>query len=542
MSEAEDHGFADEAERYRLDSRIATGGMGEVWRATDTTLGRTVAVKLLKPEYADDASFRSRFSTEARHAAALHHPGVAAVYDFGEAGRNDGSGSARPYLVMELVDGQPLSALLRPGQALDPAATRDLLAQAADAIGAAHAAGIVHRDVKPANLLVTPSRKVKITDFGIARATEGIGLTETGQVMGTPQYLSPEQAEGRTATPASDVYSLGVVAFECLSGRRPFVAESAVATALAHLREPVPELPDDVPADLAAVVRRALAKKPGDRYPDATAFAVALRDPATAATQIVAAPAPDHTQVLPTTGPTTGPVAGVGAGVAAGMAGGVAGGVVGAGAAEAAAPTPAGGTPPTGAPPPPGDPGRGRRGPWAVVAAAVILLLLVVIAVLLGSNAADDGAPTTQPSTSQPSATPSSAPATSAPATSPAPTSPAPTSAAPSSSAPAPAETTTSAPADDSVTIAEGDYVGREVKDVEKDLKALGLKVDKSELDNPGTEQEGAVDGVDPDGELQKGDTVTVSYYGKPVVAETPATDAPSSPNAAGKSNGRGKR
>ena len=258
--------------------------MGEVWRATDTTLGRTVAVKLLKPEYADDPSFRTRFTTEARHAAALHHPGVAAVYDFGESTRPDGSGSARPYLVMELVDGQPLSALLRPGQPLDPAATRDLLAQAADAIGAAHAAGIVHRDVKPANLLVTPSRRVKITDFGIARAAEGIGLTETGQVMGTPQYLSPEQAEGRPATPASDVYSLGVVAFECLAGRRPFVAETAVATALAHLREPVPELPAEVPADLAAVVRRALSKKPGDRYPDATAFAAALRDPATAAT------------------------------------------------------------------------------------------------------------------------------------------------------------------------------------------------------------------------------------------------------------------
>ena len=219
---------------------------------------------------------------------------MAAVYDFGESTRRDGSGSARPYLVMELVDGQPLSALLRPGQPLDPAATQDLLAQAADAIGAAHAAGIVHRDVKPANLLVTPSRRVKITDFGIARAPEGIGLTETGQVMGTPQYLSPEQAEGRPATPASDVYSLGVVAFECLAGRRPFVAETAVATALAHLREPVPELPAEVPADLAAVVRRALSKKPGDRYPDATAFAAALRDPATAATAAtrVVPPAP----------------------------------------------------------------------------------------------------------------------------------------------------------------------------------------------------------------------------------------------------------
>ena len=185
----------------------------------------------------------------------------------------------RPYLVMELVDGQPLSALLASGRPLDPDVTRDLLGQAADALGAAHAAGIVHRDVKPANLLVTPDRTVKITDFGIARAAEGMALTETGQVMGTPQYLSPEQAQGGTATPASDVYSLGVVAFECLAGRRPFVAETAVATALMHLREPVPELPDDVPAPLAAVVRRAMSKTPEDRFPDGAAFAAALRDP-----------------------------------------------------------------------------------------------------------------------------------------------------------------------------------------------------------------------------------------------------------------------
>ena len=148
---------------------------------------------------------------------------------------------------MELVDGQPLSALIRPGQPLDPDVTRDLMAQAADAIGAAHAAGIVHRDVKPANLLVTPDRRVKITDFGIARATEGMALTQTGQVMGTPQYLSPEQAQGGTATPASDVYSLGVVTFECLTSRRPFVGETPVATALAHLREPVPPLPAERP-------------------------------------------------------------------------------------------------------------------------------------------------------------------------------------------------------------------------------------------------------------------------------------------------------
>ena len=286
MTDNSNEQFVDDQHRYRLESRIATGGMGEVWRATDTSLGRPVAVKVLKSEYADDPLFRSRFETEARHAASLHHPGVASVYDVGESallGAADGSGLPRPFLVMELVDGQPLSALLRGGQPLDPEVVRDLMAQAADAIGAAHRAGIVHRDVKPANLLVTPNRQMKITDFGIARASDGLGLTATGQVMGTPQYLSPEQARGATATSASDVYSLGVVAFECLAGHRPFDADSPVATALAHLNDPVPDLPPEVPADLAAVVRRAMAKEPDQRYADGDAFAAALRDPAGAA-------------------------------------------------------------------------------------------------------------------------------------------------------------------------------------------------------------------------------------------------------------------
>jgi serine/threonine protein kinase len=200
-------------QRYRFDSRIATGGMGEVWRATDLVLGREVAVKLLKVEYAGDPTFRSRFETEARNAAALHHPNVASVFDFGELaeGEGPGGGAPRPYLVMELVRGEPLSALLRGGQPMPPATAADLLAQAADGLAAAHDLGIVHRDVKPANLLVTPDRVVKITDFGIARATDAVALTRTGQVIGTPQYLSPEQAEGAATTAATDIYSLGVV-------------------------------------------------------------------------------------------------------------------------------------------------------------------------------------------------------------------------------------------------------------------------------------------------------------------------------------------
>jgi serine/threonine-protein kinase len=256
--------------RYTRRRRIATGGMGEVWLAHDEVLHRDVAVKYLKHEYADDQGFHTRFLHEARNAAGLHHPGIATVFDFGEGG-------GVPFLVMEYVEGRPLSELLAGGMPLDPDRARDLVTQTADALAAAHATGLVHRDVKPGNLMVRPDGTVKVTDFGIARAGDGMALTETGQLIGTPSYLSPEQAEGGSATPASDVYSLGVVLFECLTGRRPYDADSPIAIALAHVREPVPELPVTVPGDLAAVTRRALAKDPADRYPDAGALAAALR-------------------------------------------------------------------------------------------------------------------------------------------------------------------------------------------------------------------------------------------------------------------------
>jgi len=282
--------FADDASRYRLDTLIATGGMGEVWRGTDTVLDRRVAVKLLRSEYAEDPDFRGRFQTEARHAAALHDQHVAAVFDFGEA-------TGRPFLVMELVPGRPLSALLRDGRPLAPAVVRDLVGQAAAGLAVAHARGIVHRDVKPANLLVTPQGRVKVTDFGIARAADSVAVTQPGTVIGTPFYLSPEQARGETAGPAADVYALGVVAHECLAGRRPFAADTPVATALAHLRDPVPDLPATVPADLAAVIRRALAKTPAERFPDAGALAAALAATGRGTTAVTPVP-PAATQVL----------------------------------------------------------------------------------------------------------------------------------------------------------------------------------------------------------------------------------------------------
>ncbi|MEV7801851.1 serine/threonine-protein kinase [Microbispora sp. NPDC088329] len=244
--------------RYRLTSPIAAGGMGEVWRADDELLGREVAIKLLGRHVAGDATFRDRFRSEARITAALTDPGIAQVFDYGE---NDGLA----YLVMELVRGEPLSAILARNGTLGPDVTLDVVQQTAKGLHAAHRAGVIHRDVKPGNLLVTETGQVKITDFGIARAREAAPLTATGTILGTAQYVSPEQASGTTLTPASDIYSLGVVAYECLAGRPPFTAETPVALALRHLNDTPPPLPGNVPAPVVALVMSMLAKDPAAR-------------------------------------------------------------------------------------------------------------------------------------------------------------------------------------------------------------------------------------------------------------------------------------
>jgi eukaryotic-like serine/threonine-protein kinase len=258
------------AGRYHMSGRIASGGMGEVWRAADTVLQRPVAVKLLRPEYSGDPDTLARFRAEARHAAAVSHPGIAHVYDYGEGGP-DGS----PFLVMELVDGPSLTELLARGP-LDAVQTLDVVAQAAAALAAAHAAGLVHRDVKPGNLLVTPGGTVKITDFGIAYAAGSAPLTRTGALVGTPAYLAPERVAGAPATPASDLYSLGIVAYECLAGTPPFTG-TPMQIALAHQRKPVPPLRGGVPGPVATFVAELTAREPAGRPRSAADVAARAR-------------------------------------------------------------------------------------------------------------------------------------------------------------------------------------------------------------------------------------------------------------------------
>jgi serine/threonine protein kinase len=285
------------SQRYTLTRRIAAGGMGEVWAATDAVLGRTVAVKLLNPALSQQSGFLDRFRAEARHAAALHHPNITTVFDYGE---DDGSA----YLVMERVAGQPLSEIIAERAPLSAQATASILIQAATALEAAHQGGVIHRDVKPANILVTPDGTAKLTDFGISRLVNTVPLTQTGEVLGTAQYLSPEQAMGQSATASSDIYALGVVGHEMLTGQRPFEADTMAATAFAHLNQPPPPLPDTVPVGIRSVISAALAKDPADRPGTAAAMAAALGKPDTtfASPSSVAGAVVDRTQAIPAPG------------------------------------------------------------------------------------------------------------------------------------------------------------------------------------------------------------------------------------------------
>lgn len=276
-------------DRYRLQLRIAIGGMGEVWQAEDELILRQVAIKILKEEYLSDSNFLERFRSEARSAALVEHEGIANVYDYGED-----TGSA--YLVMELVPGESMSRLLEREKKLSEIKVLDIIAQTSRALAAAHARGLVHRDIKPGNLLITPDDKVKITDFGIARVGDQVPLTKTGQVMGTVQYLAPEQATGKTSTSATDLYSLGVVAYEALAGKRPFTGENQMAIAMAHINEMPPALPESIDPRVQNLVLSCLAKKPTQRPESATSLAIRaealLREKRKGSGQTAAKPAP----------------------------------------------------------------------------------------------------------------------------------------------------------------------------------------------------------------------------------------------------------
>lgn len=474
-------------DRYKLTERIAIGGMGEVWKANDEVLGRTVAIKILKEEYTGDEAFLRRFRAEARHTALLNHPGIADIYDYGEQA---GSG----YLVMELVPGRPLSVLLEKDKILSWEKTLSIIAQTGRALQVAHDQGLVHRDVKPGNLLITPTRRVKITDFGIARLADQVPLTATGQVMGTVQYLSPEQATGQHATGSSDIYALGIIGYEALVGHRPFTGESQIAIALKQVNDPPPELPDSVPEPVRALIMSMLAKDPGQRPINATKLAEAsdalLRHDTDSAIESVPAllnhlerpeeeQDEDATQAIPSAG--TAPTAVVGS----------------AGAAAPSARTPeqpreeraahasaadsdeestGGGTGKSVASGADEDAGRGEgKGSGGAWRWPLLTLVILVALALLGSwllpmlTAGDDDAPEPTPTVT---------------------------------------ETFTAEP--EMVSVVEAELIGRPVEEVREELEAQDLTVETQETES--TQPTGIVLAAAPTGEVPEGSSITVSY------------------------------
>ena len=463
--------------RYQLSNRIAIGGMGEVWQATDQVIGRTVAIKILKDEYLGDPGFLERFRAEARHAALVNHEGIANVYDYGE---EDGSA----YLVMELVPGEALSAILERERVLSTDRVLDIVAQTASALQAAHAASLVHRDIKPGNLLITPDGRVKITDFGIARIADQVPLTATGQVMGTVQYLSPEQASGHAASPATDIYSLGIVAYEALAGRRPFTGESQVAIAMAQINESPPDLPASVPEPVRSLVYSCLAKKPEGR-------------PATAAHLARAAQALRRNDVAAAAAAVPGVLAGSPLSPAAAASG----------ATDATRVLPSQGpvrTPPMGTP-------AVRRNPWTWPLVALIALLsvvLIVSVVLLVANPAQELAgPTTPP----PSQSTSSAP------------------------------TQSSTPTATTVFVDETLILGRTQQAVADYLNSLNFDlVLDAQVGTPAESpaQVGLAESVNPKDNVRRGETIQVRFFSEvPPPPSAPSPEpmtAPAGPHLAG--------
>ncbi len=447
--------------RYQLASRVAIGGMGEVWQATDLVIGRTVAIKILKDEYLGDPGFLERFRAEARHAALVNHEGIANVFDYGE---EDGSA----FLVMELVPGEALSAILERERVLSSDKVLDMVAQTATALQAAHAAGLVHRDIKPGNLLITPEGRVKITDFGIARIADQVPLTATGQVMGTVQYLSPEQASGHPASPTTDLYSLGIVAYEALAGRRPFTGESQVAIAMAQINETPPELPVTVSEPVRNLVYSCIAKNPADR-------------PASAAHLARAA------QAL-----RRGDVAGAAAAVPGILGSGSHAATVGPNygqTAQATALLPVNGAVNT--PAVPEEPARRNRWTWPLVALiSVLAVVLIGTIIALLANPGTVTLPTSSPSVTSASPTP------------------------------------TPTPTSDLVALDEDDFIGLTEAQTEEALTRLGLRMDPIVgVVAPSEDLVGLAYRVNPEGNVKKDTLIAVSFYKE--IPETPEATQP---------------
>ena len=516
--------------RFQLTTRIAIGGMGEVWKAKDLILGRIVAIKVLKEEYTGDPGFLQRFRAEARHTALLNHVGIANVFDYGEE-----EGSA--YLVMELVPGQPLSSIIEHEQVLSPDRTLSMISQTARALSVAHAQGLVHRDIKPGNLLITPDGRVKVTDFGIARLADQVPLTQTGQVMGTAQYLAPEQATGQTATGASDIYSLGVIGYECLTGHRPFSGESQIAIALAQVNDAPPPLPDTLPRPVRALLMSMLAKDPKNRPADAIKLAEAadaIRNGDIAAAH---AAVPGMLLFEAATGPMTAPVnvptaatgvigasaaedkstsalpviGAAGAGAAAGLAAGAAA-ASGYGARNALSRADALAAERNWAHEeeedydgyePEEEPRRKGRSPWTWPLIALILLVLFALMGIVLSQAGI--------------LFPSSPAATSSKATT--------TSAAPTSKSPSPtsssATPTQSTPA--AINLFPDAYKGRPYNDVRAELNSMGLQVKGAPVFDPAAPN--TVLDINPSGPVQRGDVITVSYSKGPEMVTVPSLE-----------------
>jgi serine/threonine-protein kinase len=472
--------------RYQLSSRVAIGGMGEVWQATDLVIGRTVALKILKDEYLGDPGFLERFRAEARHAALVNHEGIANVFDYGE---EDGSA----YLVMELVPGEALSTMIEREHTLPVDKVLDIVAQTANALQAAHAVGLVHRDIKPGNLLITPDGRVKITDFGIARIADQVPLTATGQVMGTVQYLSPEQASGHPASPSTDIYSLGIVAYECLAGRRPFTGESQVAIAMAHINEQPPALPGDIPEPVAALVMSCIAKKPADRPATAANLARAAqalrRGDVAAATVAVPAIAGAGTVAF-------NPPQGQGNDAATALIG-----TTQAGAVTGGPGTP--GSPVDGAD---DEPKKKRAWIWWLVGVLAVLVIGGVIAAF----ALNGNGPAADPSSSR-SSTPKVTRSQTAKPT------------------PTPSPTVTR------VLVNSADYVGLSVTDAQAKLQAVGLTSRVEDGDPaPSADKANTVQSISPTGSLAAGSLVVIQQYTAQPTVNQPNSASPGTVSADG--------